>query len=306
MNRYGEMLVLVRAVKDGSFSAAARNLGCTPSAVSKTVARIEDRLGVLLFSRTHRAISLTRDGEAFYAAALEAIAAVESADAAVVSGLVPEDTLRVRAMPIFAQAALAPHVSEFCRRHPRLKLEVQLRIDPGHLLDDGMDVAIHVGQLKDSSLVARRFTSTRWIICASPAYLGAHGAPGSPEDLPGHICLNFIGSIAASTWLVDDAKPIRVASRVVTNQASMLMELARTGLGIVRLAELQVADDLASGRLVELFPDRQCLDEDPIFAVYESRRHLSARVRAFLDFLDETFSDPPWRYWRHLSGNGGA
>lgn len=301
MNRYAEMLVLVRAVKDGSFSAAARNLGCTPSAVSKAIARIEERLGVLLFSRTHRAISLTRDGEAFYAAALEAIAAVESADAAVMGGLVPDDILRVRAMPIFAQAALAPRISEFCRRHPRLKLEVHLRIDPGHLLDDGMDVAIQVGQLKDSSLVARRFASTRWIICAAPAYLEAHGTPGTPEDLARHACLNFIPSIAASTWLVRDGKPIKVPSRVVANQASMLMELARTGLGIVRLTELQVADDLAAGRLVELFPAHQCLEEDPIFAVYESRRHLSARVRTFLDFLDETFSEPPWRHWRRPS-----
>ncbi len=303
MNRYAEMLVLIRAVKDGSFSAAARNLGCTPSAVSKAVARIEDRLGVLLFSRTHRAISLTREGEAFYAAALEAIAAVESADAAVTGGVIPEDILRVRAMPIFAQTALAPHVPEFCRRHPRLKLEIHLRIDPGHLLDDGMDVAIQVGQLKDSSLVARRFASTRWIICASPAYLAAQGAPASPDDLAAHSCLNFIPSIAASTWLVGDAAPVKVASRVTANQASMLMELARTGLGIVRLTELQVADDLAAGRLVELFPEHQCLEEDPIFAVYESRRHLSARVRTFLDFLDETFSEPPWRHWRGAARN---
>ncbi|MDB5559059.1 MAG: HTH-type transcriptional regulator DmlR [Enterovirga sp.] len=303
MNRYAEMLVLVRAVKDGSFSGAARNLGCTPSAVSKAIARIEDRLGVLLFSRTHRAITLTREGEAFYAAALEAIAAVESADAAITGGLIPEDTLRVRAMPIFAQAALAPHVPEFCRRHPRLKLEVHLRIDPGHVLDDGMDVAIQVGQLKDSSLVARRFTSTRWIICAAPAYLAAHGTLEAPEDLARHACLNFIPSIAASTWLVREAEPIKVPSRVVANQASMLMELARTGLGIVRLTELQVADDLAAGRLVELFPEQQCVEEDPIFAVYESRRHLSPRVRTFLDFLDETFSEPPWRHWRKTARN---
>jgi DNA-binding transcriptional LysR family regulator len=303
MNRYAEMLVLVRAVKDGSFSAAARNLGCTPSAVSKTIARIEDRLGVLLFSRTHRAITLTREGDAFYAAALEAIAAVESADAAVTGGLVPEDTLRVRAMPIFAQAALAPRIPEFCRRHPRLKLEVHLRIDPGHVLDDGMDVAIQVGQLKDSSLVARRFASTRWIICAAPDYLAAHGTPETPDDLAGHACLNFIPSIAASIWLVRDAKPLKVQSRILANQASMLMELARTGLGIVRLTELQVADDLAAGRLVELFPEHQCLEEDPIFAVYESRRHLSARVRTFLDFLDETFSEPPWRHWRETTGS---
>jgi DNA-binding transcriptional LysR family regulator len=144
-----------------------------------------------------------------------------------------------------------------------------------------MDVAIQVGQLKDSSLVARRFASTRWIICAAPAYLAEHGKPESPDELPRHTCLNFISGIAASTWLVRDSKPIKVASRVVANQASMLMELARTGLGIVRLTELQVADDLAAGRLVELFPEHQCLEEDPIFAVYESRRHLSARVRTF-------------------------
>lgn len=299
MNRYSEMLVLVRAVQDGSFSAAARNLGCTPSAVSKTIARIEDRLGALLFSRTHRAISLTREGEAFYTAALEAIAAVESADAAVFAGTAPQDRLRVRSMPIFAQAALAPRVPDFCRRHPRLAVEVQLRMDPGHLLDDGMDVAIHVGHLQDSSLVARRFASTRWIICAAPSYLLAHGSPSHPDDLARHTCLNFIAGIAASTWFGRDGTPLDIRARVVTNQASMLMELARTGLGIVRLVELQVADDLAAGRLVELFPDHQCLDEDPIFAVYESRRHLSARVRAFLDFLDEAFADPPpWRHWR--------
>jgi DNA-binding transcriptional LysR family regulator len=309
MNRFEEMLVFVRAVEDGSFSAAARNLALTPSAVSKLIARVEDRLGVLLFRRAHRTTTLTPEGETFYRAALTAIEAVEAADMSVFSGRAAHDTLRVRCMPIFATAALAPHIPAFCRLHPTLRVEIQLRIDPGNILDDGMDVAIHVGSLKDSSLVARRFSSTRWIICAAPNYVAANGAPSHPDELARHSCLNFIPSMEASTWTVRGydrpSRPLHPASRVLTNQASMLIALARTGLGIVRLAELQVADDLASGRLIELFPEHQSHEEDPIYAVYQSRRHLSTRVRAFLDFLDGAFSHPPpWTHWR--TGGGGS
>jgi DNA-binding transcriptional LysR family regulator len=305
MNRYVEMQVFVRAAEDGSFSAAARNLGLTPSAVSKLIARTEDRLGVLLFRRSHRTIQLTQEGEAFYHAAQLAIEAVETADAAVFSGPAAQQTLRIRSMPIIGQTILAAKIAEFSRRHPNLGIEVQLRIDPGHLLDDGMDVAIHVGPLKDSSLIAMPFTSTRWIICAAPSYLAQHGAPAHPDELGQHTCLNFVSSIAASSWTAradDEAvKPLPIKSRILSNQASVLIEFARAGLGIARLIEVQVADDLAQGRLVELFPDHQCHDEDPILAVYQSRRHLSSRVRAFVDFLRTSFPDPPpWQYWRDL------
>lgn len=307
MNRYGEMVVFVRAVEDGSFSAAARHLSMTPSAVSKLIARIENRLGILLFRRAHRDTTLTPEGETFYKAAVKAVEAVEAADMSVFSGRVEHDTLRVRAMPIFATAALAPHIPTFCALHPTLRVEIQLRINPGRLLDEGMDVAIHVGSLEDSSLVARRFSSTRWIICAAPNYLAAHGAPAHPDELHRHSCLNFIPLMEASTWTVRaegrGTRGLRVQSRVLTNQASMLIELARAGLGIVRLAELQVADDLAAGRLIELFPEHQSHEEDPIWAVYQSRRHLSPRVRAFLDFLDHAFPNPPsWTHWRGSAG----
>jgi DNA-binding transcriptional LysR family regulator len=305
MNRYVEMQVFVRAAEDGSFSAAARNLGLTPSAVSKLIARMEDRLGVLLFRRAHRTVQLTQEGESFYHAAQAAIEAVETADAAVFSGSAAQQILRVRSMPIIGQMILATKIAEFSRRHPNLGIELQLRIDPGHLLDDGMDVAINVGHLKDSSLIAMPFSSTRWIICAAPAYIAAHGAPAHPDELAHHTCLNFISSITASTWAVrsddDAARPLPIKSRILSNQASVLIEFARAGLGIARLIEVQVADDLAQGRLVELFPEHQCHDEDPILAVYQSRRHLSSRVRAFVDFLRTSFPDPPpWQYWRHL------
>lgn len=303
MNRYVEMQMFVRAAEDGTFSAAARNLAVTPSAVSRTIGRMEDRLGVLLFRRMDRAVTLTSHGEAYYDAAKAAIEAVEAADATVFSGTAGQETLRVRAVPIFGQAALAPRAPEFCRQHPDLRLEVHLRIDSGNMLADGMDVAIAVGHLPDSSLVATRFSSTRWIICASPSYLAEHGAPEHPDELAHHACLNFLPSIPASNWTVrrgkDHAAPQPVKSRILTNQASVLIEFVRAGLGIARLVEFQVADDLASGRLVELFPRHQSHEEHPIIAVYQSRRHLSNRIRAFLDFLRSSFSDPPpWRHWR--------
>ena len=303
MNRYTEMLVFVRAAEDGSFSAAARNLAITPSAVSKLIGRLEERVGALLFRRAHRNIVMTPEGEVFYQAALAAIEAVEAADATLFSGMLGRETLRIRSMPIFGQTVLAEKLPDFCRAHPELQVELQLRIDPGPLLDEGTDVTIHVGHLSDSSLVATRFTSTRWIICASPHYLAQHGAPSHPNELAQHACLNFHSSIAASTWTVrgDEGQsvPLAVKSRIRSNQASVLIQFARAGLGIVRLIETQIADDLAQGRLIELFPEHQCPDEHPIYAVYQSRRLLSNRVRVVLDFLKAAFPDPPpWQYWR--------
>jgi DNA-binding transcriptional LysR family regulator len=158
-----------------------------------------------------------------------------------------------------------------------------------------------VGRLADSSLVAHRFARTRWIICAAPAYLAAHGTPCGPDELAQHECLNFIPSMPASIWTVKGAgrssRRLKIRSNIVTNQGQMLLELARAAAGIVRLAEFHVIDDLLSGRLVELFPDQQSLEADPIYAVYQGKRHLSQRVRVFLDFLDASFPDDPavWR-----------
>jgi DNA-binding transcriptional LysR family regulator len=303
MDRYGEMLVFVRSVEDGGFSAAGRSLSLTPSAVSKLIARLEDRLGVLLFRRSHRTMELTPEGEAFYEASLRAIEAVEATESAVFSGKVAHDTLRIRCMPTFAISQLAPLVPAFHRLHPALRLELQLKIEPGNLLDNGMDLAIHVGHLADSSLVARRFASTRWIICAAPAYLDVHGTPQGPADLPQHNCLNFVPDMTASIWTVQGvdrpARRVKIRSNIISNQGQMLLELARAGMGIVRLAEFHVVEDLIAGRLVVLFPEQQSLEEDPIYAVYQGRRHLSQRIAVFLDFLDASFSDPlAWRRWR--------
>lgn len=295
MNRYGEMLVFVRAVADGGFSAAARSLSLTPSAVSKLIARMENRLGVSLFDRSRRTVTLTPEAKAFHDAALRAIDAMEETDAAVLGGGATRDTLRIRLMPTFAVSQLAPLIPRFRMLHPALRLELHLKIEPGNILDGGIDVAIHVGHLADSSMVAHRFASTRWIICAAPGYIARHGAPTTPDELGQHECLNFVPSNPASIWRVKGterpARRIKISSSIVTNQGQMLLELARAGVGIVRLAEYHIRGDLRSGSLVELFPDQQSQEQDPIYAVYQSKRHLSHRVRVFLDFLDSSFAD---------------
>lgn len=161
MDRYGELRVFARAVAEGGFSVAARGSSPTPSAVGKPVSRPENRLGVLLFSRSSRGLVPTPEGEAFHAAALRAIEAVEGADLAVAPGGASGDTLRIRPMPTFASSQLARLIPAFRRRHPALHVEVHLRMEPGNLLQGGMDAAIHVGHLADSSLVARHFARTR-------------------------------------------------------------------------------------------------------------------------------------------------
>ncbi|MEH3148650.1 MAG: LysR family transcriptional regulator [Methylobacterium frigidaeris] len=300
MNRFGEMLVFVRAVEDGGFSAAGRSLTMTPSAVSKLIGRLENRLGVTLFNRAARTVTLTAEGEAFYAAARRAVEAVEDAETAVLGGRTAQGTLRIRSMPTFATHQLAPLIPAFRRQHPALRLDFVLSMEPGNLLDGGIDVAIHVGELADSSLVSRRFSGTRWIICASPAYLAARGMPTDPADLATHECLNFPSTAPWSIWSLRDGGAIRrlkPGGSVAANTGQMLLAMARAGAGIVRLAEFHIIDDLRAGRLIELLPDHHNGAEDPIFALYSGRRHLSHRIRVFLDFLDASFSkEPPaWR-----------
>ena len=290
MDRLGEMQIFVRAVEDGSFSAAGRSLSLTPSAVSKLIARLENRLGVVLFNRSLRSLALTPEGEAFYPAARQAIAAVEEAESIAFTGALVRDVLRVRSIPTFAIHVLAPLLPEFRRQHPALRLEFVLSNEPGNLLEGGVDVALNIGELPDSSLIARRVMEFRWIICAAPAYLAERGRPASPGDLAEHECLNFNKRMPWSTWTFRDddrsVRRIRASGSVTANQGQMLMALAHAGVGIGRLADFQVTGDLASGRLVQLFPEHEHRMEDTVYAVYQSRRHLSHRLRVFLDFLD--------------------
>ncbi|ONG53781.1 hypothetical protein BKE38_11485 [Pseudoroseomonas deserti] len=297
MDRLAEMRVFVRAVEDGGFSAAGRALSLTPSAVSKLVARLENRLGVVLFNRSLRSLALTPEGEAFYPAALQALAAVEEAEARAQGGRLTGEVLRIRSVPTFAIHLLAPLVPEFRRQHPGLRLEFVLGNEPGNLLEGGVDLAISIGELPDSSLVARRVTTMRWIICASPRYLAEHGTPKTPAELAEHECLNFNKRMPWSTWSFRgaDHSVSRIPARggVTANQGQMLMALAVAGVGIARLADFQIREALSEGKLVRLFPEQEPRMEEAIYAVHQGRRHPSPRLRFFLDFLEEEFSRRP-------------
>jgi len=300
MDRLNELTVFVRAVDEGGFSAAGRSLGMTPSAVSKLIARLEQRLGTALFTRTLRDAVLTAEGETLYANARRAIEAVEAAEASVSSSRTVSGTLRVRSIPTFGTHQLAPLVPAFKAQYPNLHLEFVLTMQPGNLLDGGVDVAIQIGPLTDSSLVARRITGTRWLICASPDYVSKHGMPCTPADLVHHQCLNFPAGSPGNVWRgIDDSgtiQPLKIASTVTANTGQMLLSMALAGVGIVRLAEYHVASDLRAGRLVEVLSQYNDSAEDPIHAVYSSRRLLSQRIRAFLDFLDQQFAQNPPRW----------
>ena len=290
----GELEVFFAAVDSGSFSAAGRRLNLSPSAVSKLVARLEDRLGVRLLHRTPRALSLTEPGRALYEegqGVFDALASAENAVKASTSDV--SGTLRVHSMVTFAKHRLAPVIPDFLARHPRLRIEFVLTNEPVDFAGQRIDVSIQGGPLPDSSLVARTLLRSPWIICAAPAYLARHGTPQTPDDLAHHNCLNFTQRPHWNAWpLVEDGheRAVQAGGNAGANLGDMLLELARHGLGLVRLAEFHVGEDLRAGRLVPVLEGFRTPAQEPLYLVYQGRKHLSPRVRAFLEFMDARFS----------------
>jgi DNA-binding transcriptional LysR family regulator len=286
-----DIAVFVQVAEDGDFSAAARTLALTPSTISKSIARLEDHLGRRLLHRSSRSMRLTPEGQSFLDAAHRVLDAVEEAEAVV--SATPSGTLRVRSVPTFARYQVAPLMPTFRRLYPKLRVEFVLSNERTAFLDDGADVAIASGDLPSSSLIARRIASSRWIICASPAYLAEHGTPTSPDDLDRHECLNFLMATKWNSWS-NAGTGLNTKGGILANQGDMLLALARAGAGIVWLAEFHITDDLKAGRLVALFPEHQDRAEEPIYVLYQDKRNLSPRIRVFLTFLQEAFANPPW------------
>jgi len=300
VDRFGELKVFTRIVEAQGFSGAARAEGLTPSAVSKLVARLESRLGVLLFHRSSRQVGLTREGEQFYASACDILKSLDEAEAAVSSdNATSSGPLRVYVLPSFARWQLAPIMPAFLAQHPSLKVEFQLGNEPLRSLDTGLDVALLGGRLRDSSLMVRRIASSRWLVCASPAYLEAHGTPERPEDLHRHHCLNFAVGGDWNDWSFRSedgtVSLFRAEGRLSSNHGDMLMAAAVAGAGIVRLIDFHVAEQIRMGSLVPVLQDFMFDEQEALYAIYHARRHISPRTRLFLDFLSDRFSqNPPW------------
>lgn len=296
----GEMAVFARAVRAGGFSAAARELKLTPSAVSKKVSRLEDRLGARLLDRTTRRIALTEVGEAFYARCQRILADIEEAERAVSQlDSAARGTLRVSASIAFGQRQIVPLVPEFLDRYPDLRVELTMTDHIVNLVEEGVDVAVRVSSLPDSALVVRKLALERRIICAAPDYLAKHGTPRTPADLVHHNCLTY-STLAANEWKFAGANgAFSVAARgnFEANGGEAMREMALAGVGLVRLATFLIGPDIRAGRLAPLLTDYERAEDSAVYAVYPHRRHLSSKVRAFVDFLVEKMTPaPPWEY----------
>ena len=297
-NRAGEMEVFALAAELKSFSAAGRKLNLSPSAVSKLVTRIEDRLGTRLLVRTTRALQLTPEGEIYLARARAILAAIAETELIVSSGgrATPRGLLRVNALMGFGERYILPIVGEFLALYPHVQLDLSLTDGVIDLVEERTDIAIRSGILRDSSLKARKLLETRRVLVATPGYLASHGVPETPDDLDRHNCLDFNFRRARDGWpFIDPASGPEsgnvvfrpVSGNMLVNSGVMMRQVCLAGIGIGRIGYFHVHHDIREGRLVMLLEDHRPQDEEIIQAVFAGHDHLAARIRAFIDFLVE-------------------
>lgn len=288
--RSGEMEVFARVVQAGSLSAAGRALGLTPSAVSRIIARTEQRIGTRLLLRTTRALTLTAEGEAYLRGARRILADMAEVEEAIAAQGVPKGRLRVSAALGHGRLAVVPLVAAFTERYPEVRVDLALGDEVVDILAGQADVALRFGHLPDSPLTARYIGDTGQMVVASPGYLERHGKPQQPEDLGQHNCLRFNFRRAATDWPFvreGQAFSLKVAGSIECSSGEALAQLAVLGAGIARIGTFTVADDLKHGRLVPLLEAFNPGDREPIHAVFVGGPAMPARVRVFVDFLLE-------------------
>jgi DNA-binding transcriptional LysR family regulator len=291
VNRSGEMEAFVQVVESGGFSAAARLLGMTPSAVSKLVARLELRLGIQLVHRSTRKLQLTPEGTEFYERSLRVLADMDEAERCAAAGAAPRGRVSINASVSFGHHKLVPLVPRLLELHPQITLDIALTDRIVDLMDERADIAIRWGQLPSSDLVARRLGETSQAIVAAPDYLAKYGTPRTPQELEAHNRLGWSYRRNSPDW------PLRVDGRMVwlpvagpvrAGDGETLRQLAIAGAGVARLSLYHIQHDIDAGRLVPLLDEFNAGEIEPIHAVYIGKAGtLPARVRAVLDFLYE-------------------
>ena len=283
-----------------SLGAAARELGITPSAVSKRLALMEARLALLLVNRSTRRMGLTPEGELYLAHARRILGEIDDLGQLLGSAkATPTGLLRVNATLGFGRRHVAPLISRFVRKHPGVEVQLQLSVNPPPLTDDAFDVCIRFGAPPDARVMARRIASNRRLLCAAPAYLARHGTPKVPQDLARHACIGIRqGEEAYGLWRLSSGRgrsattqAIKTRGPLSTNDGEIAVNWALDGHGILMRAEWDIERYLHSGRLVQVLPHCQTPDAD-LYAVYPPRHQLAARVRSFIDFVVLAL-DPP-------------
>jgi DNA-binding transcriptional LysR family regulator len=291
MDQLAAMRTFAAVVDAGVFSAAAKTLGQSKATVSKQVSQLEDHLGARLLNRTTRRLSLTEIGQAYLERTRRILEEVEEAERAV-SELhgAPRGTIRVNAPMSFAIRHLGPALPEFLGRYPDVSIELSLSDRVVDVVAEGYDLVIRIIELEDSSLIARKLCESRRVLCASPDYLAKRGTPGHPGDLAQHDCLIYANRPSPRDWEFENAEgeqvTVRVNGRLSTDNGDIEVEAALAGLGVSLIPDFLVDEYLADGRLTCILPDWSGRHA-PIYAVYPHNRHMSAKVRVFVDFLAE-------------------
>ena len=305
MDRFQALTAFARVVESGSFARAAERMDVSVSAVSRQVAELEAHLGARLLNRTTRRLSLTESGQAFYERCVQLLADLDEAEQAVTAAsIVPRGTLRLTASIGFGIRYLAPAIAAFASQHPQLRFDIELSDRPVDLVDEGLDLAIRIGDIGSQALIGRRIGVAEMVCCAAPSYVAEHPPPPStPDDLRRHACLTYAYSSEGNVWRFADASgrmhDVKVTGPMHANNGAMLTALSVAGGGIAIAPDFIVADDVRAGRLIRLLPGYKPPPIN-INAAYPSRRHLSAKVRAFIDFLALRYAkDPEWRLEPH-------
>jgi DNA-binding transcriptional LysR family regulator len=287
MDRAEAMAVFVQVAEHRSFAAAARRLNRSPAAVSRVVGELEARLGVRLLNRTTRAVSLTEAGERFLAGARRVLTDLEEIErAAAGEGTAPRGELRATAPILFGRLHVLPIVTEFLNRFPDVSVTLNLLDRPVDLVEEGLDIAVRIGPLAESSAVATRVGAVRRIVVASPHYLAQHGTPKAPADLGQHAVVAFSGIAGVERWVFHDTSnetSVAIRARLVVSTAEAALDAVRAGFGITRVLSYQAADDISRGSLVRLLSAHET-DELPIHLLYPGGRHPAPKLRAFVDF----------------------
>ncbi|WP_315734881.1 MULTISPECIES: LysR family transcriptional regulator [unclassified Bradyrhizobium] len=292
MDKLSSLRAFVKVVESGSFAEAGRQLRLSRSAISKYIGELEQSLGVQLIVRTTRHASPTETGQLYFERAVSILAELDAADQAVSqSQAAPRGLLRVNAPMSFGTMRLGPVVADFMARYPELQLQIVLSDDLLDPVQDGFDVTLRIAELESSSLVARRIMPVERVICAAPAYLARHGTPGSPEELRRHTSLTYGFLLTGNQWKLtgrDGDHWVQPAWSLCVNNAEVLRDVAIKGQGIALIPRFIAADALESGALTAILAD-YAAPPLALYAIYPPTRHLSVKVRLFIDFLVERF-----------------
>ncbi|WP_375753570.1 LysR family transcriptional regulator [Vibrio sp. HN007] len=298
-DNFSAIPVFVAVIECGSFSAAAQQLGMTKSAVSKRISVLEDNLGVRLFSRTTRKLSLTEAGERFSDYARNSVALAEDGFSALshFQGK-PKGTLKINAPMTFSRLHLVPFIKEFLENYPDIKVILSMDDKVVNMVEGGFDVGLRIGELQDSSLVARKLVDCKSVVCASPQYIEQNGRPETPADLSNHNCIYYSLFQAGVEWtFYQEKQKIKIEPRgnFIVNNSDAIAQVLLDGLGICQMPTFIVAEYLSSGKLVTVL-DGYDLPEHAIYAVYPERKHLPEKVKVFINFMKDKLGDKSG-YW---------